>query len=57
MLFLCQQRAEVYETARQANPSRWSRGTRCWDQAKEEWINKPIEEPNPIVALPLIQAA
>ena len=52
-----QQRAEVYETARQANPSRWSRGTRCWDQAKEVWINKPIEEPNPIVAIPLIQAA
>ena len=52
-----QKRAEVYETARRANPTRWSRGTRCWDQAKEVWINKPIEEPNPILALTLIQVS
>lgn len=44
-------------TAHRANPTRWSRGTCCWDQAKEVWINKPIEEPNSIVALPLIQAS
>ncbi len=30
---------------------------RCWRQPEEVWINKPIEEPNPILELPLIQAA
>ena len=54
---ICQQRAEVYEAARQANPTRWSRNTRCWSQPAEVWINKPPEEPEPIQALSLIQAA
>jgi hypothetical protein len=54
---ICQQRSEVYETARRANPSRWSRSTRCWRQPEEVWINKPSEEPVAIQALPLIQAA
>lgn len=54
---ICKQRAEVYEIARRANPKRWSRHTRCWRQPDEVWINKPIEEPNPMVELPLIQAA
>jgi len=36
---------------------RWSRSTRCWRQPEEVWINKPIEELNPILELPLIQAA
>ena len=54
---ICQQRAEVYEKARLANPTRWSRSTRCWRQPVKVWINKPPEEPEPIVALPLIQAA
>ncbi len=54
---ICQQRAEVYEKALQANPTRWSRTTRCWRQPEEVWINRPTEEPEPIVALPLIQAA
>jgi transposase InsO family protein len=54
---ICKQRAEVYETARQANPTRWSRSTRCWRQPDKVWINKSIEEPNPILELPLIQAA
>ena len=54
---ICQQREEVYETARQANPARWSRSTRCWLQPDEVWINKPPEEPDPVLALPLIQAA
>jgi transposase InsO family protein len=54
---ICQQRSEVYETARRANPSRWSRSTRCWRQPEEVWINKPSEEPEPDLALPLIQAA
>ncbi len=51
------QRAAVYEKARRAHPTRWSRHTRCWRQPEEVWINKPIEEPNPILELPLIQAA
>jgi putative transposase len=54
---ICQQREEVYENARRANPTRWSRQTRCWRQPEEVWINKPIEEPNPILQLPLIDAA
>jgi transposase InsO family protein len=54
---ICKQRAEVYENARRANPTRWSRHTRCWHQPDEVWINKPIEETNPIQELPLIQAA
>ena len=54
---ICQQRAEVYEAARRANPTRWSRHTRCWSQPAEVWINKPTEEPNAVLALPLIKAA
>jgi putative transposase len=54
---ICQQRAEVYEAARRANPTRWSGATRCWSQPAEVWINKPTEEPDPLLALPLIQAA
>jgi transposase InsO family protein len=54
---ICKQRAEVYENARRANPTRWSRQTRSWHQPEEVWINKPIEETNPILELPLIKAA
>ena len=54
---ICQQRAEVYEAARQANPTRWSRNTRCWLQPEEVWINKPPEENELALELPLIQAA
>jgi len=54
---ICQQRAEVYEAARRANPTRWSGAIRCWNQPAEVWINKPTEEPDPLMALPLIQAA
>ncbi len=54
---ICQQRSEVYEGARRANPSRWSRSTRCWRQPEEVWINKPSEEPEAIQALSSIQAA
>jgi hypothetical protein len=50
-------RAEVYEPARQANPTRWSGATRCWSQPAEVWINKPTEEPELVLELPLIQAA
>ncbi len=54
---ICQQRVEVYEKARRANPTCWGRNTRCWHQTEEVWINKPPEEPKPIQALSLIQAA
>ena len=54
---ICQQRAEVYEAARQANPTRWSRNTRCWLQPEDVWINKPPEEHELPLELPLIQAA
>jgi putative transposase len=45
---ICKQQTDVYETARKANPTRWSRNTRCWRQPAEVWINKPPEEPKPL---------
>ena len=55
---ICQQRAEVYEKARLANPTRWrSRSTRCWRQPEEVWINKPPEENELALELKLMQAA
>jgi hypothetical protein len=54
---ICKQRADVYEKARRANPTRWSRSTRCWRQPEEVWINKPPEENELALELPLIQAA
>ena len=54
---ICKQRTDVYETARKANPTRWSRNTRCWRQPAEVSINKPPEEPEAILALPLVEAA
>jgi putative transposase len=54
---ICQQRADVYEKARQAIPMRWIRSTRCWCQPEEVWINKPTEELDPMMAQPLIQVA
>jgi putative transposase len=54
---ICKQRADVYEKARRAHPTRWSRHTRCWNQPEEVWINRPINEPNPIQALTSMQAA
>jgi hypothetical protein len=51
------QRADVYEAARQANPTRWSVTIRRWSQPAEVWINKPTEEAKPTLAPPLIQAA
>jgi putative transposase len=53
---ICKQRAEVYEKARRANPTRWSGAIRCWSQPAEVWINKPPEEPDQVLALPLIKA-
>ena len=53
---ICQQRAEVYKAARQANPTRWSRSTRYWLQPEEVWINKPPEENELALQLTLMQA-
>jgi hypothetical protein len=36
---ICHHRAVVYEQARQRNPRRWSRSTRCWHQPEVVWIN------------------
>jgi len=54
---ICQQRALVYEAARRANPTRWSGATRCWSQPAEVWINKPLEDHELALELPLVQAA
>ena len=53
---ICKQRADVYEKARQANPTRWSQITLRLVHLKEVWINYPPEELEPIAALPSIQA-
>jgi len=49
--------SEVYQAARLANPTRWSGATRCWSQPAEAWINKPSEEHELALELPLVQAA
>jgi len=54
---ICKQRAEVYEKARRAHPTRWSRHIHCWHQPEEVWINKPIDEHKPFLELALIEAA
>ena len=54
---ICQQRADVYEAARQANLTRWNRSTRCWLQPEEVWINKPPEENELALELTLMQVA
>jgi putative transposase len=54
---ICRQRAHVYEKARQKHPRRWSRSTRCWRLPEVVWINKPPEEPQSALAVPLVQAA
>ena len=41
---ICRHRAHVYEQARQQNPRRWSRSTRCWRQPEVVWINPPPPE-------------
>ncbi|MEA5411463.1 IS3 family transposase [Synechococcus sp. BA-120 BA3] len=50
-------RGVVYERARQLNPRRWSRSTRCWRQPEVVWINQPMEELHEPGQLPLMQAA
>ena len=48
-LEICRHRAVIDEEARQRNPHRWSRSTRCWHQPEVVWINPPPPEldPNP----------
>ena len=43
-LEICRHRTIVYEQARQRNPRRWSRATRCWQQPEVVWINPPPPE-------------
>jgi len=50
-------RAVVYERARQLNPRRWSRSTRCWRQPEVVWINQPTDDLDGEQKLPLMQAA
>lgn len=40
---ILEQRKEVYEAAKEKNPERWSRETRCWDSVTEVWLNPPKE--------------
>ncbi|QNI87504.1 InsF-like transposase [Synechococcus sp. ROS8604] len=35
---------QIHEQARQRNPRRWSRSTRCWRQPEVVWINPPPME-------------
>jgi len=53
---ICRHRAAVYEQARQRNPRRWSRSTRCWRQPEVVWINPPPSE-NDITPAKLVMAA
>ena len=50
-------RGVVYERARQLNPRRWSRSTRCWRQPEVVWINQPQDDLDQAQQLPLMQAA
>ena len=50
-------RTVVYEQARQLNPRRWSRSTRCWHQPEVVWINQPADDLDQGQKLPLMQAA
>lgn len=39
-------REEVYQKAKQANPKRWSGGTRNWDRVNQVWLNPEKEKAN-----------
>jgi hypothetical protein len=43
---ICARRDQVYAEARERHPHRWSRGTRCWRQPEDVWINPPQLECN-----------
>ena len=50
-----QQRAQIYDKAYRANPPRWRRHP-LLASTEEVWINKQIEELNPILVISLIEA-
>ena len=54
---ICRHRSVVYEQARQRNPRRWSRSTRCWCQQEVVWINQPTDDLDQAQKLPLMEAA
>ncbi len=54
---VCRHRAVFYEQARQRNPKRWSRSTRCWRQPEVVWINQPTDDLDQAQKLPLMEAA
>jgi hypothetical protein len=53
---ISRQRAVVYEQARQLNPRRWPRSTRCWHQPDVVWINQPPDDLDQAQRLLLVQA-
>ena len=53
---ICRQRSQVYDLARQRQPRRWSRNTRCWRKPEVIWINPPPPE-NTIHPTTLVMAA
>ena len=53
---ICRHRTGVYERARQLNPRRWSRSTRCWHQPEVVWINQPPDERDEPQQVSLMQA-
>jgi hypothetical protein len=38
---ISKQQAKLYEQARQGNPRRWIRTSRCWCKPNVVWINEP----------------
>jgi len=53
---ICHHRAVVYEQARQRNPRRWTRSTRCWRQPEVVWINPPPPEIEPMPVMLTVAA-
>ena len=50
-------RTVIYEQARQLNPRRCSRSTRCWHQPELVWIKQPPNDLDQGQKLPLMKAA
>ncbi|MBL4868340.1 MAG: hypothetical protein JKY67_18390 [Pseudomonadales bacterium] len=43
---ILEQRKEVYENAKQANPWRWTGPTRHWNRIESVWLNPEKQENN-----------